>query len=204
MTMRLPAELESLVRESTESCHITGSRRGRFAADLRSHVEDAWLNGEPVASIIREFGDPRFVGALVDRSPPPKPVMHRATLFAAAAVVLLASAYAQSAARLDTFSVRRSAFDATLDSVSAFGAPAMDRSALRAWFMERAASHGGDSLYRALRLAQAMKGIRRPDLGARLAEPVFFLRASSVSDVWHATIEKSPLYTPRWRRASKQ
>ena len=158
----LPDGLGPLADEVIACSRLGGARRARLAADLREHLEDAVLAGHSSVSIARTFGDPALVGALVRRSPPPARSAGHLRLVAAACVLVAAGAYGMSAARLGTFRPEPEVAPGVLPSRA-------------------------DSLARALRIVRAAKGVHQRSLGARLLEPVYFVRASSVDDVWAAT-----------------
>ncbi len=158
----LPGDLERLADDVMARSRLRGVQRERVAADLREHLEDAMLAGRSPTSIVATFGDPALVAALVDRSPPRVRSARHLRWLVAACAILVAGLYGASAARLGTFAPEP---DLTLG-------PLPSRA---------------DSLARALRIVRAMKGVHSRSLGARLLEPLYFIRASSVEDVGTAT-----------------
>jgi len=158
----LPADLERLAGEVMARSRLRGAQRARVAADLREHLEDAVLAGRSPTSIVAAFGDPAIVAALVDHSPPRVHSSRHVRRLVAACAILGAGLYGASAARLGTFAPEPDVALGALPSRS-------------------------DSLARALRIVRAMKGVHSRSLGARLVEPLYFIRASSVEDVWAAT-----------------
>ena len=158
----LPGDLERLADDVMARSRLRGAQRARVAADLREHLEDAVLAGRSSTSIVATFGDPALVAALVDHSPPRvRSTRHLRWLVAACAIVG-AGLYGASAARLGTFAPEQEATFGPLPSRT-------------------------DSLARALRVVRAMKGVHSRSLGARLVEPIYFIRASSVEDAGAAT-----------------
>ena len=155
----LPGDLERLADDVMARSRLRGAQRARVAADLREHLADAVLAGRSPTSIVATFGDPALVAALVDRSPPRVRSARRLRWLVAACAILVVGLYGTSAARLGTFAPEP---EVTLG-------PLPSRA---------------DSLARALRLVRAMKGVHSRSLGARLLEPLYFIRASSVEDVW--------------------
>jgi hypothetical protein len=158
----LPGDLERLVDEVMACSRLRGAQRARVAADLREHLEHAVLAGRSPTSIVATFGDPATVAALVDHSPPRVRSSRHVRWLVAACAMLGAGLYGASAARLGTFAPQ----------------PEMTLGPLPS---------RADSLARALRIVRAMKGVHSRSLGARLLEPLYFIRASSVEDVWTAT-----------------
>ena len=158
----LPGDLERLAEEVMARSRLRGAQRARVADDLREHLEEAVLVGRSPASIEATFGDPTLVAALVDQSPPRMRSTRHLRRLLAACALLGAALYGASAARLGTFAPEPDVALGPLPSRA-------------------------DSLARALRIMRAMKGVHTRSLGARLLEPIYFARASSVEDVWAGT-----------------
>ena len=158
----LPGDLERLAEDVLACSRLRGAQRARVAADLCEHLEDAVRAGRSPASIVATFGDPALVAALVDHSPPRVRSTPHVRWLVAAGAMLGAGLYGVSAARLGTFAPEP---EVTLGSLPS----------------------RPDSLARALRTVRASKGVHSRSLGARLLEPLYFIRASSVEDVRAAT-----------------
>jgi hypothetical protein len=191
----LPRDVAHLADEVVERSTLRGLRRARLAADLREHLEDALLDGHSPDAIAARFGDPALVAALVRRSPPSAGGTRHLWRALAAGALVAASLYGASAVRLGTFA-REPALGFGVTTATGDGhavvyaarlaAARTDSAALRAWFhvAARTPANEPDSLARALRIARAIKGVSSRTLGARLLEPVYFARASSVDDLW--------------------
>jgi len=191
----LPRDMTHLADAVVERSTLRGARRARLASDLHEHLEDALLDGRSPDAIAATFGDPALVAALVRRSPPFAAGTHHIWRALAAGALVAASLYGASAVRLGTFArepaLRFGSVMATHDGhavvhAARLAAAQTDSAALRAWFHAavRTPANEPDSLARALRIARAIKGVTSRTLGARLLEPVYFARASSVDDLW--------------------
>jgi hypothetical protein len=191
----LPRDVTHLADAVVERSALRGARRARLAADLREHLEDALLDGRSPDAIAATFGDPALVAALVRRSPPSSTGTRRLWRALAGGALVAASLYGASAVRLGTFArepaLRFGMATAADDGhavvhAARLAAARADSAALRAWFHAsvRTPANEPDSLARALRIARAIKGVRSRTLGARLLEPVYFARVSSVDDLW--------------------
>jgi hypothetical protein len=158
----LPADLERLADEVMARSRLRGEQRARLAADLHEHLEDAVRAGRAPTSLVATFGDPAVAATLVDHSPPPVRSTRHVRRLVAASAILGATLYGASAARLGTFAPEADVTAGPLPSRA-------------------------DSLARALRIVRASKGVHSRSVGARLLEPLYFIRVSSVDDVRAAT-----------------
>ena len=128
-------------------------------------------------------------GAVIRRSPPRDHSARYARRLIAACAIIGAGLYGTSAARLGTFAREPEVAPGALGSFEARSTTTVESTRELYASFHRIARGGpgdADSLARALRIARAMKGVHSRSVGARLLEPLYFARTSSVDDVWLA------------------